>query len=52
MTTPNIVVLSGHVHTEREEHQDQLFQLVTDMGREGRYRIIRVVGKNQPEDEN
>ena len=52
MTTPNIVVITGHVHREREEHQGQLFQLVTDMGRKGHYRIIRFVGQNQPEDKD
>lgn len=40
MNTPDIIVLCGHVHTERVEHEKELQQYVTSLSRDGAYRIL------------
>ena len=45
MNTPDILILCGHVHTERIEHEKRLQQYVTSLSRDGAYRILKFVDK-------
>ena len=47
MQTPGIIVLSGHVHTERVEHEQELRQYVTSLSRDGAYRILDFTEKKE-----
>lgn len=40
MNTPDIIVLSGHIHTNSMEIENNLIQFTTGMSRDGHYRII------------
>lgn len=40
MNTPDIIVLSGHIHTNSMEIENNLIQFTTGLSRDGHYRII------------
>ncbi len=47
MNTPDIIVLCGHVHTWRVEHEKNLQQYVTSLSRDGAYRIVNFLGSEE-----
>ena len=47
METPDLIVLCGHVHTERVEHEEALCQYVTSLSRDGAYRIFHFVDQDE-----
>lgn len=44
--TSNIIILAGHVHTNRVEIEDKMIQFVTGLGRDGNYRIMEFTDKS------
>ena len=43
--TPNIIILTGHVHVNRVETENNLKQFVTGLARDGHYRIMEFTDK-------